>query len=225
MKKTLKKLVALSTLAAALSPTNMSAQEFTRGYTAVQGNATPTQLSKSVNEATVRTYHNEAIEGNKVALRGQGLNEVRTNGYNFGRNTARFDIENVPIQLIVANRYLNGEPLDLAVGGRVDTGKLPFLDYGFVDVLKHTGVGTQNYTGLELTSFAGKKIGPITLENTTTYKPQLEMGAGPKLFIEGEAIGLKLYENKHVRLQPVGRVEHNKGLGTTASGGIQVTFK
>ncbi|MCC6954111.1 MAG: hypothetical protein IT290_08335 [Deltaproteobacteria bacterium] len=194
----------------------------TLGYNALQIGMTPQVYGDSDKNYRARVYSNLGIEGDKLHLRFQGLNEHGVE-YTFGRNSLRAGASQFPVDIVVASRYLGTATqdvgvLDLGVGVRVDIGKLPLIDYGFADVIKHTGVGSSHYSGPEAVTFWGKQMGPITLESTMAKKQ------GAPLFAEFEVLMKPVTSVKGVGLRPYARSESFDFSAHTFTVGLQLQF-
>lgn len=163
--------------------TNDKALKFLGGYNALQVGLTDEGVAR------FRLYTNLGIEGKKMHLRYHGMNEAGPD-YAFGREAVMAGKNDFPVELLYATRFA-GELSDLArideaIGLRIDIKKLPGINYGFLDTVKHTGNGASGYDGVEAVLFAGKNIGTGALEMTAAFKE------GGQRYIEFETISPKI---------------------------------
>lgn len=196
--------------------------KLTLGYNALQLGITPVEFGEAKENVRLRVYSNIGVENSQIHLRFQGLNEKGVN-YSFGRNSLRVGKKDLPMDVVVASRYLGGNGdksalLDVGVGVRVDLSKLPFIDYGFADILKQTGIGKSTYSGPELVTFWGKQLGPVTLESTMAKK------ANQPLFVEVEVLMSPVATIKGTAVKPYARSESFEGKNHTFTAGLQLQF-
>jgi hypothetical protein len=139
--------------------------QFTRGYNAVQ-------VGSQDGDLRMRAYTNIGVKNDRVHVDYQGLNEASP-GYLFGRNSVRVGLNRFPLDAIVVSRIASSagdaQLLDTAYGARIAMPKKTGL-YGFVDVLRHSGVGVSDYRGLESVVFAGKRVKGWNFETTHAFK-------------------------------------------------------
>jgi len=181
-----------------------SGQEFTKGYNAIQA---------GYGQAVVRTYTNVGMKTDTVHVNYQGMNEA-SNGYFFGRESLRIGKNGLPVDAIAVTRLtgsLAPKLLDTAYGARFAMPKKKGL-YGYIDALKHTGIGISGYRGLESVVFAGKEVKGWNFETTQAFKQ------GRKPFSEVEVLTPAL--KKHIKLRGFARYDSPKDL----TFGLQRTF-
>src|SRR5262249_7290636 len=149
----------LLTAATAAGLASAQEVEFTHGYNAVQ-------IGETDGNLRMRSYTNIGIQNDAVRLSYHGLNEVG-NDYAFGRENFKLGYAKLPVDLLYSTRFA-GTPssvniVDGGIGARVNISNKHF--YGFVDGLKHLGIGSSKYAGPELIGFVGKGVHGWNLES------------------------------------------------------------